>query len=32
VDLPFIDARLVGTHLASIAVSFLLALPVGWER
>jgi putative Mg2+ transporter-C (MgtC) family protein len=31
-DTPVIDVWLIGKNLASIAVAFLLALPVGWER
>lgn len=31
-ELAFIDVALVARHLGLIAVAFLLALPVGWER
>jgi putative Mg2+ transporter-C (MgtC) family protein len=31
-DLPLLDVSLVIQNLLSIAVAFLLALPVGWER
>jgi putative Mg2+ transporter-C (MgtC) family protein len=32
VDLPFLELSVLVKTLASIAVAFLLALPVGWER
>jgi putative Mg2+ transporter-C (MgtC) family protein len=32
VDLPFLEVSVLVKNLASIAVAFLLALPVGWER
>ena len=31
-DLPFADLRLVLHDLGAIAVAFVLALPIGWER
>jgi putative Mg2+ transporter-C (MgtC) family protein len=31
-DVPFVEVWLIAKSLASIAVAFLLALPVGWER
>ena len=31
-DVPFVEVALLLKNLASIAVAFLLALPVGWER
>jgi putative Mg2+ transporter-C (MgtC) family protein len=31
-DLPFADLSLALRNLASIAVAFVLALPIGWER
>jgi putative Mg2+ transporter-C (MgtC) family protein len=32
VDLPFLELSVLLKNLASIAVAFLLALPVGWDR
>jgi putative Mg2+ transporter-C (MgtC) family protein len=31
-DVPFFELGLLGKNLASIAVAFVLALPIGWER
>ena len=31
-DIPLVDLGLMTKNLASIAIAFLLALPVGWER
>jgi putative Mg2+ transporter-C (MgtC) family protein len=32
VDVPFLELSVLVKNLASIAVAFLLALPVGWDR
>src|SRR5688500_16938532 len=31
-DLPFLEFSVLAKNLGSIAIAFLLALPVGWER
>ncbi len=31
-SIPFVDWPVIGSHFLSLAIAFVLALPVGWER